>query len=266
MFNNLIESSSHKREFKRRGSFFLYTVAGYALLFVAAGVASIYAYDAQLDEQNLEITMLSFAPPDTALQPAPIIRRNNLPAANNGSHSVQATAPEVYESASSPRTSPDKIETASQNLPTVGRFVRGPKYNNPLGDGPGGANDSGPGGLSGTGKTVVEVGTPPPAAVVPTPAPKRVVTSPKILNSVALFLPKPAYPIIAKQMRTSGSVNVQVLIDETGKVISARSVLGNPILAQAAVQSAYQAKFSPTLIGSTPVKVSGIIVYNFVLQ
>src|SRR4051794_3835317 len=114
MFNNLIESSSHTPEFKRRGSFFLYTVAGYALLFAAAGVVSIYAYDAHLDEQNSEITILSFAPPELAPQPAPIIRHNNLPAANNSSHSVQATAPEVYESASSPRTPPEKIETAGQ--------------------------------------------------------------------------------------------------------------------------------------------------------
>src|SRR6185295_8814367 len=60
MFNNLIESSSHAGEFKRRGSFVLFTMATYALLFVVAGVLSIYAYDARLDDQNLEIvTMLN---------------------------------------------------------------------------------------------------------------------------------------------------------------------------------------------------------------
>ena len=41
MFTNLIESTSHAREFKRRGSFVLFTSATYALLFVVAGVASI---------------------------------------------------------------------------------------------------------------------------------------------------------------------------------------------------------------------------------
>src|ERR1700730_13357266 len=60
MFNNLIESRSHTNELKRRGSFFLYTIAAYGVLFVVAGVASIYAYDAQLDEQVSEtVTMLS---------------------------------------------------------------------------------------------------------------------------------------------------------------------------------------------------------------
>ena len=60
MFNNLIESSSHRQEFKRRGSFFLFTVGTYFLLFMITGVASIYAYDANLGEQNYEvvITML----------------------------------------------------------------------------------------------------------------------------------------------------------------------------------------------------------------
>jgi len=58
MFNNLIESSSHRREFKRRGSFFLFTTATYALLFVIAGVVSIYAYDARLEDQNTEIVTL----------------------------------------------------------------------------------------------------------------------------------------------------------------------------------------------------------------
>ena len=58
MFNNLIESSSHAREFKRRGSFVLFTAATYVLVFVVAGVMSIYAYDARVDSKA-EITMLS---------------------------------------------------------------------------------------------------------------------------------------------------------------------------------------------------------------
>src|SRR4051794_27292484 len=138
MFNNLIESRSHKREFKRRGSFFLYTVAGYAVLFAAAGVASIYAYDAHLDEQNLEITILSFAPPEITPERAPAIVRNNLPQTNNGSHSAQPTAQVVFESASNPHTAPTTVSTAGVNLPTYERgFRTGPIDNNPLGGGPG---------------------------------------------------------------------------------------------------------------------------------
>ena len=58
MFNNLIESSSHAKEFKRRGSFLLFTTATYVVLFVVTGVISIYAYDARLEQQNLELVSL----------------------------------------------------------------------------------------------------------------------------------------------------------------------------------------------------------------
>jgi TonB family protein len=61
-------------------------------------------------------------------------------------------------------------------------------------------------------------------------------------------------------------VNVQVLVDETGRVISAKAVSGNPALTRAAQQAALNARFSPTKIGEQAVKVSGVIVYNFVLQ
>ena len=64
----------------------------------------------------------------------------------------------------------------------------------------------------------------------------------------------------------SGTVNVQILIDEKGKVIAAHAVNGNPLLSGEAVRAAYLARFSPTIVGDTPVKVSGVINYNFVLQ
>ena len=63
MFNNLIESSSHAGEFKRRGSFVLFTSATYVLLFVVAGVMSIYAYDARLSDPSTEMELISFIPP-----------------------------------------------------------------------------------------------------------------------------------------------------------------------------------------------------------
>jgi TonB family protein len=86
------------------------------------------------------------------------------------------------------------------------------------------------------------------------------------LNSRAIELPKPPYPAIAKQMHLQGLVSVQVLIDETGRVVSARAISGSPFLAVEAQRAAYQARFSPTFIGDQPVKVSGVITYNFLLQ
>ncbi len=86
-----------------------------------------------------------------------------------------------------------------------------------------------------------------------------------VVNGKALSLAKPAYPAAARAVRAGGAVNVQVTIDESGGVISATAVSGHPLLRAAAVEAARQSKFSPTLLSGQPVKVTGVIVYNFSL-
>jgi len=87
-----------------------------------------------------------------------------------------------------------------------------------------------------------------------------------VLSSKALNLPQPAYPIIAKQAHVQGPVNVQILVDEQGKVISTQIVSGNPMLTSAAKEAAMRARFTPTILNGQPVKIQGVIIYNFVLQ
>src|SRR6059036_2187351 len=77
MFTNLIESDSHRKEFKRRSSFFLGTVAAYSLILLAAGIASIYAYDARLEAQSSSLELLNWVPPVVRETPRPI--RENHP-------------------------------------------------------------------------------------------------------------------------------------------------------------------------------------------
>jgi len=86
-----------------------------------------------------------------------------------------------------------------------------------------------------------------------------------ILNGKALSLPAPSYPDAAKRMRMTGTVEVEVVIDTNGRVISAKAVKGPSLLMLAAEQAAKQAKFTPTLLSGQPVKVSGIITYKFSL-
>jgi TonB family protein len=87
-----------------------------------------------------------------------------------------------------------------------------------------------------------------------------------VVNGKATSLPKPTYPEEARKSRLSGTVGVRVLIDESGNVISAKAESGvdNLSLRTAAENAAMQAKFSPTTLSGKPVKVSGIITYNFV--
>lgn len=94
------------------------------------------------------------------------------------------------------------------------------------------------------------------------PIPKQI--SGGMLNGKAISLPKPPYPAAARAVRASGSVNIQVLVDETGSVVTASAVSGHPLLRAAATQAARSAKFEPTKLSGQAVKVSGIITYNFV--
>jgi protein TonB len=110
---------------------------------------------------------------------------------------------------------------------------------------------------------LVDLGSEPP----PSPGPKPILkpVSGGVLNGTALNLPPPAYPEAAKRMRTQGIVSVDVILDETGKVVAANASSGPPILRDAAVQAALKAKFSPTKLSGQPVKVSGVINYKFAL-
>jgi len=101
----------------------------------------------------------------------------------------------------------------------------------------------------------------------PPPAPRPILkpVSGGVLNGTAVSLPPPLYPDAAKRMRTSGTVSVDVVLDESGKVVSAVATSGPQILRDAAVQAALKARFSPTKLSGQPVKVSGVINYKFAL-
>jgi TonB family protein len=118
--------------------------------------------------------------------------------------------------------------------------------------------------------------TPTPSAPKPTPAPEpspttetfrpmpgRSVIAGGNLNGRAISLPRPAYPPIARASNIGGIVAVRVLVDENGNVIAAEAVNGHPLLRPAAVAAARQARFGPVTISGQPVKVRGVLTYNF---
>ena len=109
---------------------------------------------------------------------------------------------------------------------------------------------------------VIALDEPPPS---PGPRPILKPVSGGVLNGTAVNLPPPIYPEAAKRMRTQGVVSVDVILDETGKVVSANASSGPGILRDAAVQAALKARFSPTKLSGQPVKVSGVINYKFAL-
>ena len=82
-----------------------------------------------------------------------------------------------------------------------------------------------------------------------------------VLNGRAIYLPQPQLPT---GDAPTGTVMVQVLIDEQGSVMTARAISGPQALHIAAVNAARLARFTQTLLMGEPVKVSGTLVYNFV--
>lgn len=85
-----------------------------------------------------------------------------------------------------------------------------------------------------------------------------------VLNGKAKLLAKPAYPAAARASGESGAVTIQILVSEEGKVIRSGAVSGAPTLQLAAREAACKSIFTPTSLGGTPVKVSGVVTYNFV--
>lgn len=77
-------------------------------------------------------------------------------------------------------------------------------------------------------------------------------------------MPEPSFPSQAKKLEIGGTVSVQVLIDETGKPITACSQDGPEILTVIAEDSAFQARWTPTTLDRIPVRVNGVVIYRFV--
>lgn len=69
---------------------------------------------------------------------------------------------------------------------------------------------------------------------------------------------RPEYSELARRMRLSGSVRVEVTIAPTGKVTKARVVGGHPVLAESAEKAALLTRFEPG-----PKESTQIVEYHF---
>ncbi|HVG28512.1 MAG TPA: VWA domain-containing protein [Pyrinomonadaceae bacterium] len=104
-----------------------------------------------------------------------------------------------------------------------------------------------------------------PARTSPQPAepPQKLTVAGGVLNGRAKSLPVPVYPDMARRMRVAGTVVVEVMVDESGRVLETRAASGPALLRQAAVDAARQARFPPTLVGGQPARLAGVINYTF---
>lgn len=113
-----------------------------------------------------------------------------------------------------------------------------------------------------------ESAKPPPPPPPPPPSAeslKLIQKASGVLVTSAIKRVEPEYPSQAKASNVSGTVQVEITIDEAGNVVSARAVSGHPLLKAAAVDAARQWQFLPTTLSGEPVKVAGTLTFNFAL-
>jgi periplasmic protein TonB len=261
MFDNLVESSSHKQDITRKGSFVVGTLIIYGVLIVTFAIASILWYDAHLAEQELELTTLVAPVPVPQQQKEVEQKQEAKPTKVEQNVDVRK---ELIASVDESRLAPKEVSAKASDVPPVRRGVTtviGSSDSNAVN-----ALPAGPGAgtvVNAPAKVNIADEPPPPVA---TPTPRTAPISGGVLNGKAISLPKPQYPPIARAAHAAGTVVVQVLIDENGSVVSAKAVSGHPLLQAVAVAAARQARFSPTKLSGQPVKVTGVIQYNFVAQ
>jgi protein TonB len=266
MFDKLVESTSTGAEFAPRRRIFAATLVLVTVLFAAAVVASIYAADFDLGASNFDIAELltPVTESEPPREPQPEQRQNSQPSTSDRPNRVMNILRTDETPTSIPPISTERSQYRSR---PVGTFTIG---SGPETDGrpsaPGDVGPVGPG-ISGspsssfqTDTTSVAADPPPPVRQPERKLPPR---SLGVITGKASSLPKPLYPATAKAVGAHGAVNIQVTIDEKGNVISAKAVSGHVMLRKVSEDAALRAKFSPTTLSTVPVKVTGIIVYNF---
>jgi protein TonB len=94
---------------------------------------------------------------------------------------------------------------------------------------------------------------PPPKVVEPPAGPVRiggVVREPRVTKLVP-----PKYPSLARQARVSGTVVLEAIVTEDGKVAEIKVLSGHPLLLEAAIECVKQWEYAPTLLNGIPTAV-----------
>jgi protein TonB len=265
MLDQLVESKDNHVENNRRSKFVATISIVAALALISAWTVSLFGKDFGMGGDDLALTTLVAPVPVPDEEPPP--KPEKQPEQKQPDVDVRKEL--IQNMMQTPIKPPDQL-SVTKNAVKEMRLDRMTKLGSTDADTGAKMDPSmarvtdtgGTGGLStGTGTAPVggdDEAPPPPKKVVP----KTV--SGGVLNGKATSLPKPAYPAAARAVRASGTVTVQVTISENGSVISASAVGGHPLLQSAAVSAARGARFSPTLLSGQPVKVTGVITYNFI--
>ncbi len=276
MLDQLVESSSHRKETARRGGFMVSTLVVVCSIFLSGILWSLFAKDLKMGEDNLEISTLVAPvpmPEDAPRQPEPATKMEKQEQSQKVVETTrQANIMRIDESQDAPikisvvpntqKARPNGNFKISEGLELEAQGLNSATR--------GGENNVGGVGLAeisqpmAVEKPKIKETLPPPPLTKEIPKPPvNTKKSLGVINGKATNLVKPAYSPAALAVRAAGEVNVQVTINEKGNVISANAVSGHVLLRPSAETAARASKFNPTLLSLQPVKVTGLIVYKF---
>src|ERR1044072_1394253 len=167
MFDNLVESSSHKDDIARKGSFIGITFVVYCVLLLAFFVAGIYWYDANVAPSDLELTTLIAPVPVPQQQKEPEQKQEVKPQKVEQNVDIRK---ELVADVAESRLPPKEISAKASDVPPVRRGVT-------TVIGSSDSNDAAPMRAGPTAGTVVSAPAkvniadepPPPPAAIPTP-------------------------------------------------------------------------------------------------
>lgn len=251
MFDKLVESAKQKQGRHAR-RLFLVTGVIYVVALTALGVMTIVGFRPALAEEYDVLARLIPQPVPSGPDPKPApVQSNHNPEPNPGFVPPKEARPL------------DELKDLNVDVGRRGLVVVGaPSF-------------TGTGGPGVFGAPITKDSAPPPPPPTPTPAAKPAATPAQDqvvrLTSVltqgrALRKVQPPYPVIARQTRVQGAVQVQIAISETGEVSNATLLSGHPLLRDAALQAARQWLFIPTELNGRPVRAIGVITFNFTLN
>jgi hypothetical protein len=277
MLEQLVESKSNARENKRRGSLLATTFMIVACLCFSAILSSLFAMNPRMGDGELEMSSLiaPVIPADVKPEPVEDAVKNTEKSTEKdvADTTRQTNTLRIDESPAVPKDI--SVVPNTQKERPKGYFEISDRLENDApqrqGEVDREAKGNGGGGIpigGGQPKVIKDDADEMPEIKKPEPVldTKKTITVTKgVINSQATSLPKPVYTQAARTVRAAGDVTVQVAIDETGRVVSAKAVSGNTLLRAESEKAARAAKFTPTLLSDRPVRVIGIIVYKFVL-
>jgi protein TonB len=75
--------------------------------------------------------------------------------------------------------------------------------------------------------------------------------------------PKPILPVIARQQKIGGAVNLVATIDTAGRVKGVKVLSGHPVLSGAAVNAVLKWRYRPATLNGQPVETTVAIKVMF---